>query len=216
MKILDHDVRSLPAALLAVFAGAALAAGGAWALTGPPRDPSGSSSSVCHGHGRIHGVGPGGTQEGFGRGHGRGGRFGPGMGGPDAPLAMLDSMAGDLALDGAQWEQIHEIMGEARENIEPLRALEREKHEALRQVMHAETVDEAAIRSGAGEIAGIRADMMIAGAKTRLKVMALLTPEQKTYMESERARNDQMMMERHQNRREHRRGSRGGRDAGAI
>lgn len=215
--------------LLTLLLGGVLAAGAAYALSETSPDPTGDEpfELTCHGHGHLGpGDGPWGPGgPGWGR-RGRGGPGpcpgcgggpGPGWGGPGpgwagghpgAHLRILESMPGDLALTGEQWDKVLEIMAEAKTAMDPLMEQRRERRDALRDLMHADPLDEAAIRTGVMDLAQLQADMAVEMAKTRSQVVALLTADQKEYLESERERYQQRW-ERHHQHRELMRGGRG-------
>lgn len=88
-------------------------------------------------------------------------------------------MAQVLDLNEEQQAKIAAIVAEERTQTEPLRQRMQENREQMRQLMRAETLDEAAIRSLTAQKAEVSADLAISRARTRNLIQAQLTPEQR-------------------------------------
>jgi Spy/CpxP family protein refolding chaperone len=156
------------AAFLVVLLGSALVAGVAWAA-GPPGPPPGA----CDGQG----PGPGGGW----------GPHGPG------PMGMLQNLPEDIALTDQQKVEIRQVMDQARTTMDPLMTARDEKQKAVFDAMHADPLDEAAIRSAVQSLSSVDADIAVARARTHAQVMSHLTQQQKDYVE-------QQVQERQSNR----------------
>ena len=107
-------------------------------------------------------------------GMGRGGRMGPG-----GPTGMLPMFARELNITDAQKDQIKNIAESHRDEWKALADRGRAAHEALRQAVTAETVDEALIRQRSADVAAIEADMAVARARAHAEVFQILTAEQR-------------------------------------
>lgn len=136
-----------------------------------------------------------------GQGRGRGPGFGPppiegrgpmGRGRFGGPLGGLR----DLSLTEAQQTQVREIMEQRREEMKPLHEKLAAAHQALRDAVDADTIDEGAIRQRSAEVAAVEADLAVAQAHLHHAVLQLLTPEQQQKLKERRAQ----MQERLQNR----------------
>jgi Spy/CpxP family protein refolding chaperone len=113
-----------------------------------------------------------------GGGEGCGGPGGPG-GGPN-----LKMMAKKLGLTDAQKANAKAIFQGNREVIKPIFNSLRAERDILQTLLHADTVDEAAIRSETAKIAGIEADLNVNRAKMGVQFRAILTPEQLTTLKA--------------------------------
>ena len=83
-----------------------------------------------------------------------------------------------LGLTDVQKEQAKAIFAADKETVTSIEASLRAEHKILRDLLHADTVNEAAIRTEAAKIAGIRADLIIIRAKAMAKFRTILTPAQ--------------------------------------
>lgn len=83
-----------------------------------------------------------------------------------------------LGLTDAQKAQAKAIFQGNKDVVKPIFASLRAERENLKTLIHADKIDEAAIRSETAKIAGIRADLIINKAKVRAKFKAILTPAQ--------------------------------------
>ena len=115
----------------------------------------------------------------MGRGMGPGGR-----GGPGGPMGMLPMLGRQLDLTDAQKDQIKTIADSHKEDWKSLAERARAAHGALNQAVIADTVDETLIRQRSAEAAAVDADMAVARARVHAEVLQILTPEQKTTLQS--------------------------------
>jgi Spy/CpxP family protein refolding chaperone len=114
-----------------------------------------------------------------GRGHAGPGEPGEAMtDGPRGVLGPLGRMLDRLDLSDEQEAKIEAILDEARPGIESLRQQLRDGREAFVAAHPPETFDEKAIRAHAAEQAKITTELAVLSAKTRARVLAVLTPEQ--------------------------------------
>jgi len=108
--------------------------------------------------------------------HHPGMEHGMGMG----PGAGIAAIADELGLPDAQVQEIHGILAARRTEAEPLMKALKETHERVRQLAHAETLDEQALRDAVLAGAEIQADLAVQRARGFQAMMAILTPEQQT------------------------------------
>lgn len=142
-----------------------LAAGMA-ALVGVGLTPLFAQDAPAQGQSGARRMGPG-------RGPGGPG-FGLGPGGPIAlPLRALD-------LSDAQREQVRGVMQSHQAAFKEIGDRMRQARQALDATIQADTVDEAAIRARAAEVAAVDADAAVLRARIRQEVYGLLTAEQQT------------------------------------
>jgi Spy/CpxP family protein refolding chaperone len=115
-----------------------------------------------------------------GRGWGRGDGFGMRGGGDAGPgfLGMLDRMGERLGITAEQRAQIESIVEESRPAIRELRQEIREARQEHRGICADGSFDEAAVRAFAEAQGQRHADLMVAKARKRSRVMAVLTAEQ--------------------------------------
>lgn len=157
----------------------------------------------------IHarGQGPGGGPRGeFGR-RGPGGPGGAGMPGMRGPAGVVPALRA-LDLTEAQREQVKGVMDAHRVELEAQMQRLGPAREALQSTITAETLDEAAIRQRASELASIEADGAVLRAKVHAQVWGLLTAEQQQRARDLKAQRDQrrtQMRERMSQRRQQRR-----------
>jgi len=111
-----------------------------------------------HGHGKglHHGGGPG-------MGHGR--------------------LLQELDLSQEQRDAIGDLLLAHRTAMRGQRDAMRAARGALMDATHAETLDEAAVRAAAAEVAALEADRAVARARVFQQVQAILTPEQRTELQ---------------------------------
>lgn len=93
--------------------------------------------------------------------------------------AHLDHMGDELGLSADQKSKLETLHKEKHKQKGERRQASRETHRAMHELMNAETVDEAAIRAKARELADEHADMMIEHAYFMRDFRAILTPEQR-------------------------------------
>lgn len=149
--------------------------------------------------------GPGG----FGPGSGFG-RRGPG-GGPGGAGGLIPGLRG-LDLTVAQREQMKGIMESHKADFDAQAQKLGPAHQALRDVIMAETLDETAIRQRASELAAVEAEGAVLQAKVHAQVWALLTPEQQQKARDAKAQQAQRrteMRQRMEQRRSQRQQQRG-------
>ncbi|OHB25410.1 MAG: hypothetical protein A2X84_14165 [Desulfuromonadaceae bacterium GWC2_58_13] len=111
---------------------------------------------------------------------------GGGMGDGSGSGRHLAKMARVLDLSEDQQTQILAIVEEERTKTEPLRRQMAENRDQLRQLTHADTFDEAAVRALAAKKAEIGAELMVSRARTQNRIQAQLTPEQRLLAEKVR------------------------------
>lgn len=89
-----------------------------------------------------------------------------------------------LGLTEAQKVQAKALFQGNRDAAKPIFTSLRAEHKNLQALIHADTVDEAAIRAETAKIAGIKADLIVDRAKAGAKFRAILTPAQLTILKS--------------------------------
>jgi Spy/CpxP family protein refolding chaperone len=87
-------------------------------------------------------------------------------------------MAQKLGLTDAQKAQAKAIFQGNREVVKPIVTSLRVEQKSLQALIHADTLDEAAIRAETAKIAGIQADLNVNRAKVAAQFRAILTPSQ--------------------------------------
>lgn len=87
-------------------------------------------------------------------------------------------IARKLKLTDAQKAQAKAIFQANKEVVKPVFASLREERKNLRALIHADTIDEAAIRAETAKMAGIQADLNVDRAKVGAQFRAILTPDQ--------------------------------------
>ena len=95
----------------------------------------------------------------------------------------LEIMAEVLDLTDEQRTQVREIIASEWETTKPLRTTLREKRRELRAAMQSGTFDEAAVRSIAASQAETFTELIVAKARGKSKIFAVLTPEQQAKAE---------------------------------
>lgn len=123
----------------------------------------------------------------FGK-HRRGGRRHGGM------------MFGKLNLSDEQKAQLKQLRQTSRENGKPLREQLRAKRQELRQANTGGSFNEALATQKLTEMAALQAKLMGENVKLRQAMLAILTPEQKTLLDQQRAERKAKMTERKANR----------------
>lgn len=122
----------------------------------------------------------------------------------DADRPMHERMLEQLDLTDDQQEQIDRLTADHRSAMKDRRELVRDGRMAMRDLVHAEEFDEAAIREAAMAVAEAEADMAVERARLRHEIHKVLTPEQ-------REKAAEMFQERREFVRQHGRDFRGGR-----
>lgn len=87
-------------------------------------------------------------------------------------------IAKKLGLTDAQKTQAQTIFQGNREVVKPVITSRDAERKTLHDLMHADKIDEAAIRAETAKIAGIQADLNINRAKVNAQFRAILTPDQ--------------------------------------
>jgi Spy/CpxP family protein refolding chaperone len=87
-------------------------------------------------------------------------------------------MADKLGLTDAQKAQSRAIFDGNKDVVKPIFTSLRAEQQNLQSLVHADTIDEAAIRAETAKIAGIEADLNVNRAKVEAQFRAILTPAQ--------------------------------------
>lgn len=108
----------------------------------------------------------------------------PGFGGPPPGIERGGEnfearMAKILKLTETQKTQIKALLDAERESVEPLREKMHQSREQLKQLADTTVFDEAAVRALAVAQSQIEVELIVSHTKTRIKVNALLTPDQR-------------------------------------
>jgi protein CpxP len=126
-----------------------------------------------------------------GRGPGFGGPppGGPGMRGPGGPMGPMGFGPGfrELDLSEDQRAQLKSIAESHRDEFRAAGEKARVAHDAMQALVENETIDEAAIRAKAADVATAEADVMILNAKVRKESLAILTSEQQAKLKEMQA-----------------------------
>ncbi|MBT1073463.1 Spy/CpxP family protein refolding chaperone [Pelotalea chapellei] len=120
-----------------------------------------------------------------------------------APIAQhMKQMAKELQLSPQQKQQIKEIFDRNKPAAEPLFKQMKTERLALRSLVQADTIDEAAIRAQSAKVAAIQADLAVQRARVHQEIRAILTPEQIAKAKELQAQRDKRMENRaHQGKR---------------
>lgn len=125
-----------------------------------------------------------------GRGPGFGGPppGGPGMRGPGGPMGPMGFGPGfrELDLSDDQKAQLKSIAESHRDDFRAAGEKARAAHEGMQALLEADTIDEAAIRAKAADVAAAEADVAILNAKVRKESVAILTSEQQAKLKEMR------------------------------
>ncbi|MDA8428888.1 MAG: Spy/CpxP family protein refolding chaperone [Geobacteraceae bacterium] len=89
-----------------------------------------------------------------------------------------------LGLTDAQKLQTKAVFQAHRAVVKPIITNLRAEQDNLQALIHADTIDEAAIRAETAKIAGIQADLNVNRAKTDAQFRAILTPSQVVILKS--------------------------------
>lgn len=102
------------------------------------------------------------------------------MGGEEIHPAgrQFKKMATELGLSTQQQEEIKGVFAKNRPSGEPLMKQLKSERRALRNLVQADIIDEAAIRAQAVKMGTLQADMAVQHAKLAQEIRAILTPEQ--------------------------------------
>jgi Spy/CpxP family protein refolding chaperone len=145
-----------------------------------------------------------GDQKPRGEWHGRGGNGGHGkhMGrGGRGWGGMHGAFSKQLNLTDDQKAKMKEIRASFAERNKPLREQLRAKRQELRQANEGGTFNEALATQKLTEMAGLQAKLMGQGLSLRQEMMTVLTPEQKTQLEQQKAQFKANRAERQHGRR---------------
>jgi len=117
---------------------------------------------------------------------------------------QFKKMAAELCLNAQQQEGVKGIFAKNRPATEPLmKQLKSERH-VLRNLVQADTIDEAAIRAQVAKMGTLQADMAVQHAKLAQEIRTILSPEQiQKFKEIQAARESRKDMDRKQGGRKH-------------
>lgn len=104
-----------------------------------------------------------------------------------------NKMGTELGLSDKQKQDIREICTKSRAQNEPLIKQMATEKRALRTLIHADSVDEAAIRTQSGKVAAVMANLAVQHAQTARQIRSLLTPEQAQKFKEIQAKRDSRM-----------------------
>lgn len=96
----------------------------------------------------------------------------------------LQMMAVALGLSQEQQDQIKQLLSKHFEQSQGLREQLRQNRDTLRQQMRSSNFDEQSFRTQAEKQADLKTDMMVAQAKLKQQIDAILTPEQQKKAET--------------------------------
>jgi len=119
------------------------------------------------------------------------------MGGDGLPPAgrHFKKMATELGLSSQQKQEVKDIFAKSRSQAEPLmKQIKTERH-ALRELVQADVIDEAAIRAQSAKVAAVEADLAVQRAHVAQQIRAILTPEQVQKFKAIQAKRDSRMDE---------------------
>jgi len=140
------------------------------------------STSTSQDQQQVTGERHGGRGKGWGKGEGRGKGWGGQRGG-----RMHGMMFGGLNLTDDQNAKMKQIGQSFRESTQSLREQLRAKRQELRQANEGGTFNEALATQKLQESASLQAKLMGEQFKMRQEMLSVLTPEQKTQLEQQRA-----------------------------
>jgi Spy/CpxP family protein refolding chaperone len=89
-----------------------------------------------------------------------------------------------LRLTDAQKAQAKAIFQGNKDAVKPIFTSLRAERENFQTLVHADKIDEGAMRAELAKIAGIKADLIVDRAKAKAKFRAILTPEQLTVLKT--------------------------------
>ena len=117
---------------------------------------------------------------------------------PDGGPAMLERLFDELDLSAGQREQAEAVLADHREAARGVLDRLGEAHAEMRDQIHADTLDEQAIREIASRMADAEAEMALARARTWQQIRGILTPEQRTEAQALFEKRRARMQERHE------------------
>ena len=103
---------------------------------------------------------------------------------------QFNKMATELGLSAQQQEGVKGIFAKNRPAAEPLMKQLKGERRALRNLVQADTFDEAAIRAQVAKMATLQSDMAVQHAKLAQEIRTILTPEQIQKFKEIQARRD--------------------------
>ena len=98
-------------------------------------------------------------------------------------LHDFKKIAKRLGLTNAQQAQAQAMFQANKEVVKPIVTHLRTEQQSLQALLHADRIDEPAIRAATARIAGIQADLNVNKARVNAQFRALLTPEQLTALQ---------------------------------
>jgi Spy/CpxP family protein refolding chaperone len=110
------------------------------------------------------------------------------MDGPRGVVGPIGRMLNRLDLSDEQQAKVEAILDEARPGMQSLRDQLHQSRETFRAAHPPETFDEAAIRAHAAEQNKIKTELAVLAARTRSRVLAVLTAEQLAELKAMRER----------------------------
>lgn len=116
---------------------------------------------------------------GYGQGAGPGAMHGEHhKGGPGG--GFLNRVAEELKMSAEQKAKAKEVFEQSRGEHRPLMEAMRAEKSGLKKLVASGNADEAAIRAQAAKVAAVQADLAVAKGEAAKRLVAILTPEQKT------------------------------------
>jgi len=119
------------------------------------------------------------------------------MGEDGAPPAgrHFKKMAAELGLTSQQKQEIKAVFKKNQPEAQPQRQQLMTERRALRSLVQADTIDEAAIRAQSAKVAAIEADLAVERAHVAQQVRGILSPEQLRKFKELQAKRDRKMEE---------------------
>jgi protein CpxP len=115
----------------------------------------------------------------------------------------FNKMATELGLSGQQKQDVKDIFVKIRPQTEPLMKQLKLERRALRTLIQAETIDDAAIRAQSAKVAVVEADLAVQKAHVAQQIRTVLTPEQVQKFKELQANRDSRMDEKRSHRPRH-------------
>lgn len=116
--------------------------------------------------------------------------------GPPQSGNHFKNMVKELQLTQPQKQQLKDIFAKNRPQSEPLMKQYAAERKAMRALIQADTVDEAAIRAQSTKISAIEADLAVHRAHVAQEIRSILTPEQLAKAKELQALREKRMDER--------------------
>jgi protein CpxP len=108
----------------------------------------------------------------------------------------FNKMATELGLTNQQKQNVKDIFVKIRPQTEPLMKQLKTERRALRSLIQAETIDDAAIRAQSAKVAVVAADLAVQKAHVAQQIRTVLTPEQVQKFKELQANRDSRMDEK--------------------